>query len=380
MIALRRRRQVPTNLILPRLRTFPGLVAAVLLAACGRPAPTAAPSPVSLEAATQQAAAKYPADGYFTNEFLRETATADAPDAATPTPQRVRIAMPWILNDEGALWYVAVGQGFFRDAGIDAELVPGGPGKDPLALLVGGSVEIAVPPAGSNVCRLVTSPTGARVVAIAALLKKTPYAWIALDQGVPASQRSSRQVQLHEVLDKFIGLQQGDERYGRFVAARLNVPFERLKIRTVGFTPDPLVAGAVDFYAAFINNQPRLLEQQGYRNWIALPFESIGWTEYADVSVVTRETAERKPDLVRRYARALNRAVRFYLDHPAETAAITVRESKDATLTPEMVMRRFELERPLVTGDDGTPPLQMRAEAWNRILATLIQDGEVGGP
>ena len=59
-----------------------------------------------------------------------------------------------------------------------------------------------------------------------------------------------------------------------------------------------------------------------------------------------KSLAEKNPGLVTRYVYALTEAVQIYLNRPEEAAEITLKYSKDASLTREMVWRRFELDRP----------------------------------
>jgi ABC-type nitrate/sulfonate/bicarbonate transport system substrate-binding protein len=318
---------------------------------------------------------KIPAESYFSNDFLKKAA-AEQPTVPA-TPGKVRIGMPWILNDECALWYVAVEKRFFKDAGIDAELVPGGPGKDQLTLLAAGSLEVAVTAGGGYVLSLVASPTGAKVTAICTLLKDSPYTWLALDKSVPDGQSSSLRLKPENVIGKTVGIQADGEPYAKFLLQKYHLPADKVKLVRVGFTADPLVTGAVDFYSAWVQNQPRFLEQDGHKNWTGLRFKDFGWNEHCDVSVVKKSLAEQNPGLVTRYVYALSQAIQFMLDHPDETADITVRYGKDTTLSRDLVLRRFQLERDLVTGHDGQPPLWMSADVWNNSAALLTEYGVI---
>ena len=345
----------------------------LLLSGCG--APSSQHTQISYDDALAKVHQKIPAETYFTNDFLKQATTAKP--TAPSSLEHVRIGMPWILNDESALWYIAVDKGFFRGMGIDAELVPGGPGKDPLALMVGGSLDIAVVPGGSFVVALVASPTGAKVTAVCALLKDSQYAWITLDHNVPNNQVSHKELKPEDLIGKKIGVQSDGQRYVDFVTQKFKLPADQLKVSQVGFSIDPLVSGAVDFYAGWFQNQPRFLEQQGYKNWLALRFRDLGWTEEGDVSVVMKSLAEKNPSLVTRYVYALTQAIQIYLNQPEEAADITLKYSKDASLTREMVLRRFELEKDFVIGHDGQPPLWMSADGWNNLAALLTQYGGI---
>jgi len=333
------------------------------------------PANLSYEDTLAKVRQKIPAESYFSNEFLKKAA-AERPNVPV-TPDKVRIGMPWILNDECALWFVAVEKGYFRDMGIDAELVPGGPGKDQLTLLAAGSLEFAVSAGGDFVVSLVASPTGAKVTAICTLLKDSPYDWIALDKSVSSDQPSSLQLKPEDVIGKTVGIQSDGEIYARFLFQKYHLPADKVRLMRAGFTADPLVSGAVDFYAAWVQNQPRFLEQDGHKNWTGLRFKDLGWNEHCDVSVVKKSLAEQNPNLVTRYVYALSQAIRFYLDHPEETADITIRYGKDATLSRDLVLRRFQLEKDLVVGRDGQPPLWMSADVWNNSAALMAEYGVI---
>jgi hypothetical protein len=65
------------------------------------------------------------------------------------------------------------------------------------------------------------------------------------------------------------------------------------------------------------------------------------------------------------------------LDHSEETADITIRYGKDATLSRDLVLRRFQLEKDLVVGRDGQPPLWMSSDVWNNSAALMAEYGVI---
>jgi NitT/TauT family transport system substrate-binding protein len=353
------------------LITLPAVLAT---SGCGPPAP--APPFLSLEEATAEVQHSLPASRYVTNDLLSgEPASFPAGELT-----KLRIGMPWVLNDEIAPWFIGQEKGFYRDEGLEVELSPGGPGIDPLQLLVGGKLDIAVPPAGVQLVELIASPTGADLAAIGAVLKGSPYCWLGIDKTVPADQPSHRRLRPTDFIGHTIGLQAGSDFVLDFIVNTYKLPRDELHIKRVGFTPDPLLAGTVDYYAAFIVNQPRIIERAGHRNWMAFRFDDWGWVDFGDVSVVRRETLQKSPDVLRRYLRATSRALRFMLDQPGEAAEITARRSVDVPLTPEMVRRRFDLQSALIQGPTGSPLQEMMPDRWDLLAAHLVQSGTIHLP
>lgn len=325
---------------------------------------------------------RMPAERHVSNDFLPplDADLTQPPFAPLAEPVHLAVSMPWVLNDEEAPWYVAIERGYFSAFGLEIELIPGGPGIDALTLLVGGRAQIAVPAASTQLIRLLASRTSADLVAVSAKTKRSAYVWLMLDESTPRDQRSNRTISREDLLGRTVGIQAGYEWIWPFLANRWNLPEDAVRIRKVGFTPDPLVGGAVDFYAAWIVNQPRSLEAQGIQHWVALEFASLGLDDYMDVSVVTREMLETQPDLVRRYNWALAQAMDDILRDPQSAAEITVRWARDADLSVADVLRRFELERPLILEVDDLPPLRMRPALWDQIASVLLRYDQIELP
>ena len=219
----------------------------------------------------------------------------------------------------------------------------GGPGVDHLQTLAGGAVDIAVVAGGSRVPSIVSSPTPAEVVAVGTFLKHSPYIWLGLDPDTPQDQRSDKVLTPQDFIGKKVGIQGNDDYLFSFIANKHGIPADQVDLMEAGFTPDPVLVGAMDYIGAWIVNQPRLLEEKGFMNWVAFRFSDWGWDGYGDVTVVRRETLEENPDLVRRFLAAQSQGLNYLLENPDASAEIAVEYGVDAQLTKEQALRRFEL-------------------------------------
>ncbi len=351
-------------------RVLSALAAAlVLFAGCGRPAsaPESALPPRPAAEARAAVEAHFPLDRHFTNEFI--PAPGAAPLAPLVPMRKVKLGLYWVENDQWAPWYVGIAKGFFRDVGIDLELVEGGPGREQMNALIAGRVELYIG-APEAAFRMVTSPTGADLVMIAADLKAPVLALMMLDGTVPQNQRSTRRLTAADVRGHRLGLQPDGYYFAQMVADRMGFPVSELTIVNAGATPDGLIGGAMDFYLGWLDNQPRILERSGYRNWNAISFAELGYQGYGDITMVTRATYEHDPEMLRRYVAALDRSVRYLLAHREESAAIIARASAAYSLTPDEVRWRIDRDAPLFTGD-GSEPLLAMGRA--RMLENFVQ-------
>jgi ABC-type nitrate/sulfonate/bicarbonate transport system substrate-binding protein len=141
---------------------------------------------------------------------------------------------------------------------------------------------------------------------------------------------------------------------------------------TSGATPDSLMGGAVDYYTGFSENQPRVLERNGYMNWTFFPFSDIGYQDYFDVSTVTEDTYEHHKDMLAAYVYALQKSEQYVIDHPEEAAEIATRHTPEYPVTKEEALWRIKKDIPLYIGD-GSGLLSMKEEVVTHQVTLLYQ-------
>jgi ABC-type nitrate/sulfonate/bicarbonate transport system substrate-binding protein len=137
------------------------LKAALLLSACGEGATststpasaTSAPALVPTEAAKATTSAAVPTTGAIATPAAA-TATEAAPatgtgEAAAPTPysgpiQKVSLALDWTPNTNHTGFYVAQQKGWYKEQGIDLEILPYSDAASPDALVAAGKADFAI--------------------------------------------------------------------------------------------------------------------------------------------------------------------------------------------------------------------------------------------
>ena len=321
--------------------------------------------------------ASFPAEHYMSNEFLPSEGDFEYYKNEKFELREIRVGMPWIMSDGFSPIYIGIEKGFFESVGLKVDLFAGGPGRDHLQTLVGGQVDFAITSDGMNLPVFAASRTTGDIVGIGSFLKKNPVAYLSLDTKILQSDSSNDVVTPNDFLDTTIGVIRGGTHYVEFLVDHFDLDPNRVRVRWTGSTPDALITGVVDHWAAWILAQPRMLEQSGYKNWRPFFFHDLGWKQYCDIIVARRDTLDNDPELARRFLAALLQSVHFYFNRPREAAEITSRYSTDVKYSPEEVMWRFDAEREYVRGDDGLPLLHMSPEIWNEVTALLIQYGMI---
>jgi ABC-type nitrate/sulfonate/bicarbonate transport system substrate-binding protein len=312
---------------------------------------------------------------YLDQDFIPKPG---APPPQPVTPKRtVRVGLYWVLNDEFTPWFVGIDKGFFADQGLDIQFEEGGQNRDPLGSLFGNHrVDIYVGPAETPlffVCR------GAQPRILCAVMKQMPVGWIGIDKSIPKNQRSTKQIGPADLKGRVIGLDADGRYIASVVAARLGIKIWDFHIVTAGATPDGLMAGKVDYYTAFSENQPRILERNGFMNWTFFPFSKVGYDDYYDVSTVTADFCKNHPDVVAGYVFALKRSLQYIIDHPDEAAEIAAKHSSEYPVTKAEALWRVKKDIPLYIGN-GSGLLSMDPAVITKQVTLLYQYHQMSLP
>lgn len=348
------------------------VVETVIVIATPEPELEPAKPPMAFSEALACVRKHLPAERYMTNEYLPDPTALWEPMICGEMT-RVKVGMPWVLNDEEAPWYNAVELGFYKDVCLEVELVPGGPGKNHIQTLGGGAVDIAVAAGGQAIPAAVASRTPIDVVAVGTFLKGMPYCFITVN-----GELLGRNLTPLDLIGRKLGVQEGSDVYAHMLLDKYGIPREKVELVNAGWTPDIIMVGEADFYAGWIVNQPRLIEEKG-REWNSLMYRDWVYDEYSDVVGVRQETLETGEgrEMVSRFLAATYQGLVYLLEHPEESAEIAVKYGVDAQVTKEQALWRFEHQKDLVLGRDGMGLMAMNPEKWNEVVATLYQYGEI---
>lgn len=246
--------------------------------------------------------------------LLAGCASADGAEGSGDL-ETVRFALNWVPDVEWAAWYVADSEGYFADAGVEAELVHGGPNTPGVAQVVAaGQADIGV--ASDELQLIQANAEGADFVVIGAMYYASPsaYTWMS----------STEIAGPEDLVGKRIGGIQGDQIRIDAIFAINDLPVDYTFV-PMGFDPQPLVAGEVDVITSYISNQPIQLRQAG-EDVTARTFTEFGLSAYGDVIFASRAYLEENPDLVAAALSALIRGAESNMADPELGVTLTVEE------------------------------------------------------
>lgn len=279
---------------------------------------------------------------------------------AAPAPKKVRVALNWFPEPEFGGFYDALVRGTYAKAGLEVELIPGGPGTPVLELLAAGNAEVAVSGAEDL---LVRRAKQLDAVAIFPGFQDSPVGLMAhAASGVTAYE------QIPTTPGVTVAIENGSA-FQQFLWARYGWEGKVPMVPTTGslgaFAADPKLV-----QQGYVTSEPCLAAAQGLKITF-LPARDAGWNPYASLAVV--RGADAKESWVTAFKTATAVGWAHYLQDPTEANAAI------SKLNPEMAGDRItcvtEAQKAYVTGVDG---LGVMTDArWKAIADAL---GSVGQP
>ncbi len=266
----------------------------------------------------------------------------------------------WLANAQMAGDFVSLGKGYFKEAGIDLQIQPGGPNIDAVQIVAGGGV-----PFGnvSSVAVLVNARSrGLPVKAFGAVLQKHPFAFIFL--------RKSGIRTPKDFEGKTIGIQATARPLLEAVLAKYDIPRDKVKVLFVGGDTRPLVTGQVDVITGWIIDAPQIaaVEQAGSYGYFKL--WDLGIKLYAYTYFTTDRVLGERKEVLARFLAASARGWIYAAQHPEEAVDMVL--SRASGLSRPLELQTWKNEIPYMT----SPTTKqygwgyMDANVWNAISGT----------
>ena len=258
--------------------------------------------------------------------------------AAETKPLKITVQLDWVAEPEHGGFYQAEARGFFREAGLDVTLIPGGPGAHVMPSVATGKADIGQ---ADDIGTLLQQAEGLPFVQFAAVFQDDPAGIL---------------VHADSTVKKFEDLQ------GKTIIARPGWPFLEFLKKKYGLKVN--VVSQSFSVAAFLSNREAL--QQGY--YIAEPWHitqaggkmprflstwDAGFRGYA-VLITNKKFAREHPAELRAFTRAYIRGWRDYLEGDPAPAHAAMKKANDKNTDAFMAFsRKMIIDERLVTGRDA---------------------------
>ena len=247
--------------------------------------------------------------------------TADAAD-------KVRFQTDWLPSGEHAMYYGGWQKGIFAEEGIDVTITRGYGSGDTLTKLAGGAFDFGV----ADIASVLTARArqNVPVKTIAALYNQSPHSLFVL--------KSSGITNFKGLENKKISITPGNSHKFYFPKVAEKSGTDPNKIVWVNMDAAAMAAqliakniDAAPFYSIhhyYINKAAKAAGEE----IIPLPFVEVGFKIYAATIIATDEMIAKKPDLTKRFLRAIKRSFEWARDNPEETCKLHIQKVPEVAL------------------------------------------------
>jgi len=281
---------------------------------------------------------------------------------AAHAEESVTLRLKWFHQAQFAGFYVAKEKEFYKSAGLNVDIQPGGPDFPAIQMVTGGSEQFGVTGADQI---LIARSKGVPVVALAVIFRRNPFVLFSLAKSgikTPA-----------DYVGKNVGVKIGgnEELIYRAVLAKAGVDKSKLNEIPVKFDITPLLAGAVDVWPGYLINEVLAAREKGFDVNVVSP-PDYGVDLYADTLFTTEKMLKEKPDIVRKFVAATLKGWTTAMAAPEEAAQITVKYGTKLTYDHELAM--MKASQPLLQ-PDTQPVGSMEAANWSATQKLLVDAG-----
>ena len=241
--------------------------------------------------------------------------------AFAQTPVKVKIRLDWKGGAQHAPFYLGKQRGFYKEEGIDLDVISGSGSSDTIKQVGSKAVEFGLVDA-----LVLVQGTQQRVPvkSIAAYYQRTPIVLIS-----PKAKPVTDPKQLLEGIK--LGSKKGSATFQGLVAllSANGMQLEQIKLVDIGFGVQPLLVKQVDAIMGFSMNEPVEAESGGMPVTL-MPISNYGVNTYGLTIVSHPELMQQKPALVKAFMKATLRAVAETMKDPAAAVA-AVKAAVDET-------------------------------------------------
>ena len=220
----------------------------------------------------------------------------------------IKLQLKWYHQFQFAGYYAAKVKGYYKDAGLDVELMEGNESRPPINRVLSGAADFGV--AGSDI--LNSHISNQPVVVVSVIFQHSPYVFMTL--------ADSKIYSPSDLAGKKI---MASENQGwRLLSAlflKEGIPIKSVNLIDHSWNNMDLISGKADAISGYITVEPQLIRQMGYEVNLINPID-YGIDFYGDLLFTSRDMANNHPGTVEKFNEASLKGWQYAMSHPEEIA------------------------------------------------------------
>ncbi len=289
--------------------------------------------------------------------------------------EKLNYRLKWLFNASVVGDLYADAQGFFKNKGLDVKVKPGGPERDAIRELELGHADFGVASA-DQVIRAMSK--GAPVVVLAQFFQINPLQWIYRATKPPIKT-------LDDLKGRIIGITYGgnDETIMRTLLAKGNIKESEVKFFSVRYDYTPFFKGKTDIWPVYKNSQGPILTKKLEKAGEKVAFfdpARFGVKFVANSLVTSEKMLKNKPDLVKKFTKALLSAWKESLDPKNEEKALKTLVMFDKDTPLDILKEQLKITRSLVKPNPQIIIGTIDTEAWKQTEKIMLEQKLIPKP
>lgn len=274
-------------------------------------------------------------------------------------PVAVTQVTNWFAEPEHGGQYAALEKGFYKEAGLEMTIQPGGPGVSASQIVASGKAEFGMGQADEI---LIARENGIPLVAIAATFQKNP-------QGIMFHKGKFKDLSELNGHKVYVG---SGVAFWEYLKRAYNLnEVEELKYTgsLANFVADPDSATQI-----YVTSEPFSMQQEGVEVDYFLNYD-LGYKQYGNILFTTEDYMKEHPDVVKAYVEASIKGWDYYKDNSEEINKVMHEKNPDFKL--EAMAYGAKAQEPLVYGGDAETNGvgYMSMEVWEGLQKQLVDIG-----
>ncbi len=286
----------------------------------------------------------------------------ESPSETTSTDEKgltkVTLMLNWFPEAEHGGFYAALVHGYYEEAGLEVEIIPGGPGAPVQQKVARGDVTFGVTNADDV---LLARAQDADIVAVMAPLQTSPRCIMV---------HKSSGIESFDQLKNVTLAMSGGKAWAQFLKQTL--PLEGVELQE-GATVAKFLVDENYAQQAYIFSEPFVAEQEG-GDPVSLLVADLGFNPYTSLLVTTQNRIDAESEVVDKMVTASIQGWEKYLAEPEETNQYIHEQNEEMSL--EILAYGVEAMQPLCKVQDDAGTLgDMNPERWETLNQQMIDVG-----
>jgi NitT/TauT family transport system substrate-binding protein len=290
--------------------------------------------------------------------------------AAAMAAEKVTVQLKWLPQSQFAGYYVAQAKGYYKEAGLDVTIKPGGPDISPVQVIAGNQADVVVnwmPDA------LAAREAGVPLVNIAQVFNQSGL--------MLTCKKASGVASPKDLKGKTLGVWYGGNEYPflNWMAKLGYKPDTDIKIMKQGFNVDPLLQNQAACISTMIYNEYWQVIDAGVKesDLVTFFYEKEGVASLED-GLYVLESKLKDPAFVARMGKFVKATLKGWneaVKNPAAAAKIVVAADTSGSASEKVQLRQMQNVAKLIT-NAGTPKIgYLEPAAFERTVKVLLAAG-----